>query len=63
MKLHSKVGQSESLDVIFQMHIIAKVFVTIKYWKNEKNQKLKKIIKKNKIAQKYPKWQKGQIFF
>ena len=45
------------------MHTIAKIFDTIKYLKNEKNQKLKKKKEMGKMAQNGPKWQKDPIFF
>ena len=48
-KLDSKGRQIKDFDVIFQMHIEAKIFDIIKYLKNEKNQKLKKK-KKKKIG-------------
>ena len=44
-----------SIDVTFQMHIITKVFIIVKYSKNGKNwekSKVKKKIKIRKMAQK-----------
>ena len=60
-KLHSKGGQIKGLDVTFQMHIVTKVIVIVKYSKNGKSRKFKKKRKIGKTTQNGPKWKKAPI--
>ena len=66
-KLDSKSGQIKGFDVTFRMHSIAKIFDIVKYLRKGKKLKIKKKKKKKKktgkMAQKGPKWKKGQDFF
>ena len=55
MTFKTKGDQIEGLAVIFQMHIIAKIFDINKYLKNQKSQKLKKKRKEKENRENYPK--------